>query len=301
MHNTTTTLISSIIYAIIGLLISMLFASCVVDADSLRNLATAQTTISYEHADLYQKGGTTLANADITALDIDWLTDSVVIRHCNGNDITIAERNSQPNDTNEMRWWKEGSTLHIQYSACATFKTNDLTKVLYIDLPKGYSFNEVKLSTVSAVTSADYLNTKNLSIESVSGDIAIASVQGENVDVESVSSNIDIKNLQASVIDFETVSGDINTPLANTRALGCQTVSGDIILTLPTGITANFETVSGDIILTTPSDFTATYETLSGTISFGSHNVSRQGKTYRCGNGTSTIKAETVSGDLVLQ
>ncbi|MCL1633467.1 DUF4097 domain-containing protein [Luteimonas sp. SX5] len=164
-----------------------------------------------------------------------------------------------------------------------------------------------------------------LSIDSVSGNVAVAGAPGEadiesvsgdvrvtlnsaNVSVQSVSGNIDLRGRLNGDIETETVSGDlqVDTRGERVRNVSASSVSGDITIRsgLADGGRIGTESVSGDITLIMPKSLSARVsgESFSGDLSAPGASVNRAkygpGSDFeqRYGSGNGDIRIETFSG-----
>ncbi|MBY6188137.1 DUF4097 domain-containing protein [Marinobacter hydrocarbonoclasticus] len=150
-------------------------------------------------------------------------------------------------------------------------------------------------------------------LESVSGDIEERGGQGE-MRLHTVSGDLDVEN-RATRLDLESISGDIEARLGNIGQLRSRTVSGEMALKLaqlnPQGEVAA-ESVSGDIVLSIGGELNA--RVLADTGPGGeirngwSSEEPRRGKyvsneslEVTLGQGSGTIRLNTVSGDLRLK
>lgn len=138
------------------------------------------------------------------------------------------------------------------------------------------------------------LNSRTVSLDSVSGAVALRGKVSNEISVETVSGQIDIDSRGTSLrrVDSSSVSGDavINTGLAASGRISAESVSGNIRITVPKGLSARVvgESFSGDLVAPSASIQRAKY----GPGSSFEH-------TY--GQGSGQIKLETFSGDAELR
>lgn len=189
---------------------------------------------------------------------------------------------------------------------------------------------DLEIDSVSADIDVSGVAPGELSIDSVSGDVAAAaapreanidSVSGDltltlnraNVSVGSVSGDVRLRGRLGARVDVETVSGDIDVAVRDTavRELSGATVSGDlrVVAALAGNGRINLETVSGDVDLGLPRDVSASVrgKSFSGDLRATDATIIRPehgpGSSFehRYGDGGGKVSIETFSGDARLQ
>lgn len=189
---------------------------------------------------------------------------------------------------------------------------------------------DLTISAVSADVDVAGVAPAELSIESVSGDVAVVgaprearvdSVSGDlklilnspNVRTASVSGDVDLRGRLGGEVHVESVSGDIevNGHQSSVRKLSGSTVSGDMRVgtALAAGGRIGLESVSGNLTLRTPASLSAQVhgESFSGDLAAPNVQINRPkhgpGSSFehRYGNGDGEIKLESFSGDTQLQ
>lgn len=138
------------------------------------------------------------------------------------------------------------------------------------------------------------LNSADVSAESVSGDVRLRGRLDGDVAVQSVSGDIDIAVLESSLrkLSVSTVSGDaqVDTALANKAQVQFESVSGDVSLSVPRSLSAN---VRGE-------SFSGDLEAPGATIDRPRHGPGASFE-HRYGSGAGDISIETFSGDARLR
>src|SRR5690606_15703592 len=155
---------------------------------------------------------------------------------------------------------------------------------------------DLEIDSVSANVDVRGVAPRELSIDSVSGDVVVVGAPGEasidsvsgdlrltinsrNVDVESVSGDVDLRGRLDGEVSVETVSGqiDIAAHESSLRNLSGSSVSGDMTITtaLASGGEISLETVSGDVELRLPASLSANVhgESFSGDLELPGANV----------------------------
>ena len=153
---------------------------------------------------------------------------------------------------------------------------------------------------------------RSAEISSVSGDLRL-NLNSRDVDVETVSGNVSLRGRIGGEISAESVSGDISIDTRGeaARKLSTSSVSGNASYTgaLADGGRISAESVSGDIRLTLPKSLSARVhaESFSGSLTAPGVSVSRPkygpGSSFEhtFGSGSGEIRLETFSGNAELR
>lgn len=189
---------------------------------------------------------------------------------------------------------------------------------------------ELEIETVSADIDVHGVAPRELSLQSVSGDI-VANGAPRRASVESVSGDVNL-TFNSSEIEASTVSGDLVVAGRLTGEASVETVSGDLRfdsrgerlrkfsagsvsgniaarLALAEAGEIRMESVSGDLGLDLPKDLSAEVsgESFSGDLSAPGAKIQREdfgpGSSFhqRYGDGKGEIRLETFSGDARLR
>lgn len=175
----------------------------------------------------------------------------------------------------------------------------------------GVAPRELSLESVSGDISANGA-PRRASVESVSGDLALTFNSGD-VQASAVSGDLTLGGRLTGELAVETVSGNmrVDSKGERLRRLSVETVSGDAELKValqPDG-EISMESVSGDLTLTVPRDLSAqvTGESFSGDLSAPGAKIEREefgpGSSFRTryGAGKGDVRIETFSGDATLR
>ena len=148
------------------------------------------------------------------------------------------------------------------------------------------------IETVSGDVRAT-LNSRDLSVETVSGELVVQGRLNGEISLESVSGNIRLGNLgeKANKVSVSTVSGDMALRLALAESGHCavESVSGNLRLRMPANLSASVSA-----------------ESFSGKLRAPQAKIEREGFgpgssfNTRYGRGKGTIRIETFSGDATL-
>lgn len=199
--------------------------------------------------------------------------------------------------------------------------------VLIVQVP---TLADLEIQTVSADIDVHGMASRELSLESVSGDIVangaprrvqVEAVSGDvrlvlnsgDVAVDTVSGELFLQGRLDGEVALETVSGNLrlDTLGERLRRMSAGTVSGDMDLKmgLADGGDVRVESVSGDLSLRLPRDLSAKVsgESFSGDLSAPGAKIEREefgpGSSFRTryGAGNGDVRFETFSGDATLR
>ena len=199
--------------------------------------------------------------------------------------------------------------------------------VLIVQVPM---LADLEIETVSADIDVHGIASRELSLESVSGDIVangaprearVESVSGDvrlvlnsaDVSVDTVSGELSLQGRLNGEISMETVSGNLRLDNLGERlrSMSAGTVSGDmdLKLALQEGGEIRTESVSGDLLLRLPRDVSCEVsgESFSGELSAPGAKIEREefgpGSSFqtRYGAGKGDVRIETFSGDATLR
>ncbi len=218
------------------------------------------------------------------------------------------------------------SALRIEVKYPNNSKNTEPT-VLIVQVPLQA---ELEVSTVSANIDVSGVAPRELSLESVSGDIvangaprraSVESVSGDmlltfnsgEVEASAVSGDLTLNGRLNGEVSLETVSGNLRVDSRGERLrrLSASTVSGDVELKV--GLAADgqisMESVSGDLTLVAPRDLSAEVsgESFSGDLNAPGAKIEKEefgpGSSFhtRYGAGKGEVRIETFSGDATLR
>ncbi|MDQ1617060.1 MAG: hypothetical protein QOJ60_2999 [Actinomycetota bacterium] len=165
----------------------------------------------------------------------------------------------------------------------------------------------VELGVVSADAVVSGIDSPT-KVKSVSGDVTLDGVRAD-ISAQTVSGDLESREL-AGVLKFTTVSGELTVVDGRSDRVKAETVSGDIILDLDLLPDASIDlnSVSGDVTLRFADHVGLKVEvnTMSGDLESAFGGVSSNRKPGRAtmkgeiGDGSGRLRANTVSGDVVL-
>ncbi|MEO5629282.1 MAG: DUF4097 family beta strand repeat-containing protein [Thermomonas sp.] len=217
-------------------------------------------------------------------------------------------------------------TLHIEVKYPSRSRKTEPT-ILILQVPLRA---DLEIDTVSADITVHGMASREITLESVSGDITangapgsakVESVSGDinltfnsgDVEVSSVSGDLTLRGRLNGEVSVETVAGDVHVDSKGEKlsSFRAGTVSGDIQVqtALADGGEVKMESVSGDLLLVVPKDLSAQVsgESFSGDLRAPGAKVDREefgpGSSVhaRYGAGKGEIRLESFSGDAELR
>ena len=257
-------------------------------------------------------------------IEIDNLKGRVEVRAWDRPEVRITGSLGAGTEKLLVEGDRGGLRIEVKYPSRAR-NTEPTTLIVMVPLRA-----DLEIETVSANIDVHGVAPADLSIESVSGDIAAngaprrASVESVSGDARLTFNSADVKAATVSgdvvltgrldgEVSVETVSGNlrVDNKGERLRRLSAATVSGDVEvrLALLDDGEAAMESVSGDLTLTVPRALSAdvSAESFSGDLRAPGAKIQREefgpgsSFTTRYGGGRGEIRLETFSGDAELR
>jgi len=264
---------------------------------------------TFDDANTYSVGGTTLNDGTIHSIDVEWLAGSVRISATKEDEIIIRETVTS-DSRDALRWRVRDGELQIRYCKPRFFGRNEPQKknleILLPSsmLPENGGLQRIKIENVSSLIDIGNLGVTDLEIENVSGDIDIGNDVIGSMDLETVSGGVNISLTRIGDLELSTVSGNINME-GEVRYIDLSGVSARLFVnssTCPDKLSV--ETVSGTVHLSIPADsgFHLSMDSISGSFHAPDFSVSARGDgEYICGDGYADFDIESVSGSINIQ
>jgi DUF4097 and DUF4098 domain-containing protein YvlB len=141
-----------------------------------------------------------------------------------------------------------------------------------------------------------------------SGDVTVSQTKASILTVETKSGDVRLEET-SGILNLKTASGDVTLVRCAPRTLSIEAASSDIRADLaePVDGTINVRTVSGDVLIeiVDGSDCRVSLSSLRGSatsrIDLQDASIAPQKVSGRLGNGTGTLDASTISGEVRLQ
>ena len=248
-------------------------------------LLTACNTYTYDGATAYRtaSGELALETDDVQALDVDWVAGSVTVEAWEGDTVRVVENAKVSLSAGDkLRYRIDGKTLRIRYMQESVLSADLIAKDLLIQIPASLLLTELELDTDSANAEIKDLSCTRYALESISGDITVASVGSVQVlELDTVSGASRLTFEALSHFEIDTFNGDVK--------LACQEAPGD----------GEIATVSGDVELVLPeeSGFTVEFQSTSGVLT-SDLPLTVSEKRYVYGTGDSRYQIETATANV---
>ena len=255
---------------------SLIFSGCAI-TDSL----------SYANADKYTAGGGSVAGT-VTEIEIDWIDGNVEIAYGDVTEVTFSETSKEALTTEyTLHYWLENTTLHIKcgenrkFISASNFPEKDLKVILPASLP----LNKLDLEAVDTNVKIDHVTIGDVEIETVDGAV--------NAYLGGITREISVN----------TVEGDITVNADSIEEFDIETVGADVYLeSVSAPRTGSFESVGGSFTLALyegVEGFTVEVDGLGGNFE-SDFETTKQGDAYKHGNGACQYEAETVGGNVTV-
>ena len=280
-------------------------------------------SLNYENAEKYAAGDAVIKET-VKNLDVHWTSGDVTVAYHDKDTVEVAETSKKPlAEGDKLRWWLDGDTLRVQFRKPGLRLGWSLDKQLTITLPQGMKLDSAAIRLTSGDMHIPAIEASDLALKTTSGDIDVAQVgSAETVALGSTSGDIAAALADAASVDAETTSGGIRlTQTGASNELRVNATSGDIDVTVDragtakvTGTSGNIrvafgafedltvDTTSGSVTAELPAEpgFSGEVSTTSGSVD-SAVALEKEGKTYRCGDGSGRVYIHTTSGDVHLQ
>jgi Toastrack DUF4097 len=172
---------------------------------------------------------------------------------------------------------------------------------LDIDVPRDA---RVSLRTLSGDVEATGIG-RDSRWATASGDLRLG-IDGGSVAIESMSGDVTLASTSAIGITARSVSGDLRFRAPRIEGLSASTTSGDVRIeaALQDGGGYEISSVSGDVELSTPSPVRVETQTIAGDVRASGSHVAEGGRGRRTlvvGGGSIRVSIRTTSGDIRLR
>lgn len=266
------------------------------------NHAGGLSDISYADSEQYTPGAAELSET-VERIDIHWPVGSVTVKPHGGNTVFLSEESAMElTEDARLRYWLDGTTLHIQLCQEGKWRLDEMEKDLTVLVPEGLMLAEVVVNSLSAEIRLDGLQANRLTVDTTSGDMRLTGCAvTELFSTGTVSGSLEAELAQP----LEEFSGDstsgsfqISAPAIENFSSG--SVSGSVSLSVEEAPkTLDIHTTSGNIDLVLPADaaFTLDYDATSGELSSDLPYTTEGGR-YIFGDGTGEYVISTVSGNV---
>lgn len=276
--------------------------------------------ISYENADKYT-AGETVVNAAVDTLDIDWTEGLVRVEYHAGPGIAVKETaNRTLSENDKLRWWLDGTTLHVRYAKSGFRLSFNLNKNLTVSLPEGLVLKRAEVEATSADLDIGGLAADEILLGTTSGSI-VAATDTKVLKAASTSGDMALRqDSDADTVKVGSTSGDIGCTLGSVKTFSAGSTSGALSLDALSVDRSAFSSTSGKISvragafkemkigstsgsvsaeLPAVPGFTCSVGTVSGAFS-SDIALTKSGNTYTAGDGSAKCSVGTTSGSITI-
>lgn len=237
----------------------------------------------------YTMGEGSVNAQQVKNIHVEWVSGSITVEPGDTDRITFTEA-AYSEKAKPMVWEQKGDTLYIRFCE-PTFNiginigttVNVASKDLVITVPQDWVSQELNIDSVSANVFVSELVCDDIELTNVSGECEFINCNTKDLSLETVSGGIEYRG-GLNNLDCNSVSADcVIYAMSHPTSIDMEGVSCDLTLYLPEtcGFTVDTDSASGDF----ESDFATTNE---------------RGK-YIYGDGQCRINAESVSGDIIIR
>lgn len=284
-----------LVLAAVGM--ALCLAGCVV-----RHNGGGLSDISYSDSERYTPGADELSET-VEHIHIHWPVGSVTVKPHDGNTVFFSEESAKElTDNARLRYWLDGTTLHIQFCQAGKWRLDEMEKELTVLVPDDLTLAEVEVNTLSAPIFLDGIRANKLTADTTSGDMRFTGCAvTEAVNTSTISSTLEADFTQPlGVFSGGSTSGSFQISAAAIESFSASSISGSVSLSIEEAPKAlDIQTTSGNIDLTLPEDasFTIDYNATSGDLT-SDLPYTIEGGRYIFGDGTSEYVIGAISGDV---
>jgi len=264
---------------------------------------SAGLTGFYENSEKYAVGDASIKDK-VENIVIDWTSGEITFTENNADTVDITEELSGTSkEEMRMRWFLDGTTLYVRYSApkIRLISFGTIRKDLTVALPKGLELEQLKIDATSAKITAKDIKARDLAVDITSGSVDLGCVS-ENVEIDATSGTVNAV-CTADDIDIDATSGKVYlTQKGSSKRIGIEVTSGRIEASAESFERMDLDGTSSDIELTLPEDagFTAEIDTTSGKFE-SDFAMKKKDDTYTAGDGSARIRIDVTSGDVYIK
>ena len=237
----------------------------------------------YADADQYTAGGFTFEASEVTAIDVDWAAGDITLKNGSGTCAVSESGDGSLVTSEKLHWWLDGTTLRIKHCESGyKHLIRSANKHLTLEVPASVG---LKIDIASGkVESNTPLTVEELKIDTASGGVRLEELSANEAEIDSASGGISIDRVAAEKVDIDVASGGVTLGVGDCKTVSVDSASGSIVLKLldpENGATVRVSQLSGSFDCKLP--------------------MTKDGKTYRIGNGAVEIKVDSASGSVTVE
>lgn len=295
MGNKVRAILSALIWALIGIVASLLLYSFIQGNNPF-------PTISYKTKTdvlLYDK---TLSD-DIDVLNIEWAAGGVTLLPSDDGKLHVIERATAKIPENQWATFDQnGKTLHLKSNTRGIFLFfwNSPISSLEVRLPEA-EYEALKLEATSGAYLVSDLKFKRIDTEMTSGDLDFTRLSVDTLNLYLTSGQAVLNALDVNDATLQNTSGSLTYQGSIHNSLTSEMTSGEQDLTLegpaPVKLAVSLTSGQTTLSLSQVDGFRLTLDKTSGNFDADfAHTQSEN--TYTYGNGAYDYRAEMTSGSL---
>ena len=226
---------------------------------------------------------------NVQEIEINWVAGDIIIMETDVDEITISE--SDVTDKKySMVWHSNGRKLKLAFcedhllDGFGISFSADLSKDLYIEVPKGWEGHSIEIDAASANVEMHNITLKELDIDGASGTCDLQNCNIGDLDIDAASGSIYYSGILDS-LDLDGASASFTADLQNT----------------PSRI--DMDSMSGSLDIALPEDcgYTLTMDGLSSTFRSDFHGTEMKNKSHIYGDGRCRIDVDGMSCEVTIQ
>lgn len=193
----------------------------------------------------------TLPADSIREIEIEWVAGNILLQPADVDAITISE--SDVSDAKYAMVWKQKndklSILFCEESLVSGLSMNfnaDLTKDLYIYVPRDWVCRSLEIDAASATVEVYNMTIHEMDFDGASGTCDLQNCQIRDLDIDTASGDVNYSGT-LDTLDFDAASASFIAQLTNTPSrIDMDGMSGALDITLPedTGFTLSMDGMS---------------------------------------------------------
>ena len=302
--------------------------------------AVSFAAYSYPSAAKYTAGDAEIKKP-VRNLDVDWVSGQITVAYHSADTVELHETSKkQISKDMQMRWWLDGDTLRVRYAKPGFHTLFARNKQLTITLPEDIVFDEVSMTATSADFLIPALQTDTLKLHVISGDIEAAAdarnaavransgdldlhfggkaveitaettsgeigleaAAAEHLSAASASGKIELRAERVDELQASSASGSISAEVGRVKRAALSTTSGNADVAFDRFDALSISATSGNVRADLPEEpgFTASLKAGSGHIK-SDLPLTKEGKVWTCGSGSSEVSIATGSGNITLR
>lgn len=237
----------------------------------------------YADADKYTAGGFTFEADQVQSIELDWAAGDVTLKNGTGTCAVSESGDGSLVASEKLHWWLDGTTLRIRYCESGyRHLIRSSYKHLTLEVPDSV---ELHIDIASGRVQSDArLSLAKLEIDTASGGVHLKEVSAHEAEIDSASGGITIERVSAQKTEIDVASGGVTLGVGDCKTIAIDSASGSIALKLldaQKGATVRVSQLSGSFECSLP--------------------MTKDGKTYRIGDGAVDIRIEAASGSVTVE